>query len=114
MYALNDLYTCTYVSRPGMFVSIQCMYVHVGVLRDANSYNAAIWAHEAGENSFKATELLRLMKFEGLSVSFDGVLSALSKKGEWAQILDILQWMSQDGVEKSYVTYRLVIDTLDW
>lgn len=84
--------------------------------KDSNSYNAAIWAHEAGDNSYKAVELLRLMKFEGLSretVSFDGALSALSRKGDWAQMLDVLQWMSLDGVDKSYLTYRLTIDTLD-
>ena len=56
------------------------------------------------------------MKFEGLAretISFDGALSALSKAGDWSLLLELLKWMKLDGLEKSYVTYRLAIDTLD-
>ena len=46
-------------------------------------------------------------------MSFDGVLSALYKVGDWEQLVEVLKWMERDFCPKSHVTYKLAIDALD-
>eukprot|EP01038_Epipyxis_sp_PR26KG_P010017 gene10017-13473_t len=84
--------------------------------KNERSYNAAIWACEMGGLYNKAVELLRLMKFQGLNrqtMSFDGAISSLRKAKKWEIVLDIMNWMARDKVEKSYVTYKLAMEVLE-
>jgi pentatricopeptide repeat protein len=85
---------------------------------DDSIYNSVIWAYEQGNQWEKSLEILRIMKFEKIqlnTMAFDGVISACYKAGEWQQCLDLFAWMDREMpiVEKSYVTYKLLIEALD-
>lgn len=85
---------------------------------DDTVYNAVIWANEQGNQWEKTLEILRTMKFEKFqlnTMAFDGAISACYKAGEWQQCLDLFVWMDREVpvVQKSYVTYKLLIEALD-
>jgi hypothetical protein len=82
---------------------------------DSESFTAAIWAAEQCGDADRAVSLLRTMNIYGLprsEMAFDGALSALYDADRWSEMLDILRWMRRDGVEKTPVSYRLVVGAL--
>jgi len=103
-----------YTSALSLFDEIQTR----GLQKDDGCYDAAIWACEQAGNSQRSLMLLRLMKLEGhkrSKISFDGALTALAKAGDWEACIDTFSWMERDtpAVDKSHVTYKVIIDALD-
>ena len=85
---------------------------------DQDCSNAAIWSYEQGDQWDKTIEVLKTMKYEKIALStmsFDGAISACCKAGEWQQCLDLFAWMDREVpvIEKSHITYKLLIEALD-
>lgn len=92
------------------------MMLAYNIKPDENTYNAVIWACEQAGDATKAVTFLKLMKFDGFqrqTMSFDGVLSTLNKVNDWKEMVEIWSWMRIDQVDKSPISYRLLIDALD-
>ena len=88
------------------------------IRKDSGCYNAAIWACEQTNNFQRSVQLLRLMKMEGFkrsTISFDGVLSALSHAGDHKQCNEVFKWMARDRppVPKSPVSYKVLVDVME-
>lgn len=88
------------------------------IYKDQDCYNAGIWAYEQARNWEKTIEVLKIMKYEKIilsTMSFDGAISACCSAGEWQQCLDLFAWMDRENpiIEKSYITYKLLIEALD-
>ncbi|KAJ1432916.1 hypothetical protein B484DRAFT_20898 [Ochromonadaceae sp. CCMP2298] len=56
---------------------------------------------------------MKLDGWERQTMSFDGAISALAGVDRWEDVVDVLQWMNLDQVDKSPYTYKLAIGALD-